>query len=98
MNGRKATWYHPWDLNIVSKASVWEIYEEALEQYDHYVQVWQPYFQKLLQKIMNNYSKQVYNGQADQKAWHDCVAKTGCYSYHSGLPVEQPKNVDRIIL
>lgn len=67
MNGRNATWYHPWDLNIVSKASVWEIYEEALEQYDHYVQVWQPYFQKLLQKIMNNYSKQVYNGQADQK-------------------------------
>lgn len=102
MNGRNATWYHPWDLNIVSKASVWEIYEEALEQYDHYIQVWQPYFQKLLQKIMNNYSKQVYNGQADQKAWHDlivdCVAKTGCYSYHSGLPVEQPKNVDRIIL
>ena len=52
--------------------------------------------------IFKNYSKQVYNDQADQKAWHDlivdCVAKTGCYSYHSGLPVEQPKNVDRIIL
>ena len=25
MNGRNATWYHPWDINIVSKASVWEI-------------------------------------------------------------------------
>lgn len=95
MNGRNAIWYHPWNHKLASKASVWEIYDEALDQYEHNVQIWQPYFQKLFQKIMNRYSKQVYNDQADKKEWHDlivdCVSQTGCLSYHSGLPVEKKR-------
>lgn len=49
MNIENCIWHNPWDKSIVSNASVWEIYDAAMLQYQKYCEVLDevnPYFKR----------------------------------------------------
>lgn len=50
MNTENEEWLNPWELTVISKDSVWEIYDNAVLQYEEYLRLLQPLIPVYLRK------------------------------------------------
>lgn len=71
MNTENEEWYNPWELAIMSKDSVWEIYEKAVCQYQEYLALLKPLFTIYLRKWVSlRQPYYAYHKSAKKKSSH----------------------------
>lgn len=88
MNTQNCSWHNPWDWNQESNASVWEIYDRAVEKYVQYC--------KIIEEVIPLYQSQFFaimGEKSERKELHrniyHAVMKLGDLSYETGLPLAE---------
>lgn len=95
MNTQNEKWVHPWDHTRVSYQSVWEIYDDALIQYQEYLTKLDGFLRSYAMKVVrmrHRHSTSAFCDGITNKEMNQMICKAGAdlnnLSYHSGLPLE----------
>lgn len=92
MNTENAIWYHPWDHAKSYQKSVWEIFDDAVLEYQEYT--------KKVERLLRSYTLKIVRMRHDtldfcdgmtNRELHRMICKASAdlnnLSYHSGLPL-----------
>lgn len=88
MNQRGEEWQSPWETDWTFDSSAWELYDNAIERYQIYVQAVQPVLSGMLKRMAlleKRQSRAAYVGDILQKWIPGCVSQLGNKNYHTGL-------------
>lgn len=90
MNWNRCQWKHPWKADQVSDSDAWELYDDALDKYQEYVEAIQPVLTGMFQRVAlieNQKSRAGWVADALREQIPKSVEYFGNRSYHSGLQV-----------